>query len=122
MYITILRLMQLSTSDNITSTPWYQQFYMSMLKHCGGGGGGGGGGAGEGWGWLIWRGNFTEGFLHYELLIMQKTLFEIAPPNWGAHDTWRGLFLEMHCSTLIQYKNVIILLYLEGGKGYFRDS
>ena len=24
--------------------------------------------------------------------------------------------------SFIQYKNVIILLYLEGGKGYFRDS
>ena len=45
MYITIFvqgRLMQLSTSNNIISTPWGQQLYMSMLMHRGGGGGGGG--------------------------------------------------------------------------------
>ena len=59
MYITIfvqgIRLMQLSTSNNITSTPWYQQFYMSLLKHCVGGGGGG-----------VGVGLYVEGFLHYE--------------------------------------------------------
>ena len=41
MYITIFvqgRLMQLSTSNNIISTPWGQQLYMSMLMHRGGGG------------------------------------------------------------------------------------
>ena len=51
MYITIFvqgRLMQLSTSNNIMSTPWGQQLYMSTLMHCGGGGVGGGGR-----GWLI---------------------------------------------------------------------
>ena len=47
MYITIFvqgRLMQLSTSNNIISTPWGQQLYMSMLMHRGGGEGGKGGG------------------------------------------------------------------------------
>ena len=47
MYITIFvqgRLMQLSTSNNIISTPWGQQLDMSMLMHRGGGGGGKGGG------------------------------------------------------------------------------
>ena len=51
MYITIFvqgRLMQLSTSNNIISTPWGQQLYMSTLMHCGGGGAGVGGR-----GWLI---------------------------------------------------------------------
>ena len=44
MYITIFvqgRLMQLSTSNNIISTPWWQQLYMSMLMHRGGGTGDG---------------------------------------------------------------------------------
>ena len=35
--------MQLSTSNNIISTPLGQQVYMSMLMHQGGGGGKGGG-------------------------------------------------------------------------------
>ena len=46
MYITIFvqgRLMQLSTSNNIISTPWGQQLDMSMLMHRGGEGGKGGG-------------------------------------------------------------------------------
>ena len=62
MYITIFvqgRLMQLSTSNNIISTPWGQQLYMSMLMHRGGGRGGRGVA-------YIWRGDLTEGFLHYE--------------------------------------------------------
>ena len=49
MYITIFvqgRLMQLSTSNNIISTPWGQQLDMSMLMHRGGGGGEGGKGGG----------------------------------------------------------------------------
>ena len=43
------RLIQLSTSNNIISTPWGQQLYVSMLMHRGGGGEGGGG-------WLIFGG------------------------------------------------------------------
>ena len=58
MYITIFvqgRLMQLSTSNNIISTPWGQQLYMSTLMHCGGGGGVGGG--------LYFEGRFNRGFV-----------------------------------------------------------
>ena len=57
MYITIFvqgRLMQLSTSNNIISTPWGQQLYMSTLMHCGGGGVGGG---------LYFEGRFNRGFV-----------------------------------------------------------
>ena len=50
--------MQLSTSNNIISTPWGQQLYMSMLMHRGEGG--------ERGVAYIWRGDLTEGFLHYE--------------------------------------------------------
>ena len=55
MYITIFvqgRLMQLSTSNNIISTPWGQQLYMSTLMHCGGGGE---------WGWGVGGGLYSEG-------------------------------------------------------------
>ena len=58
---------------------------MCMLMHCGGGGA------------SILRGDLTEGLLRYEF-------------GGGAY-TWRGLFSEIDSSTLIQYKNVI-LLYL----------
>ena len=44
----------------------------------------------------ILRGDLTEGLLRYE---------------FGGAYTWRGLFLEFDSSTLIQYRNVI-LLYL----------
>ena len=40
------------------------------------------------WGAYIWRGNLTEGFLHYEF---GGLIFE------GAYYTWRGLFSEF-CS------------------------
>ena len=50
----------MSTSNNIFSTPWGKQFYMSMLMRCGGVGGGGMGVA------YILRGDLTEGLLHYQ--------------------------------------------------------
>ena len=55
---------------------------------------------GEGvWGGLYLEGcHLTEGFLHYEFVELIHA--------------WRGLFSEFHGSTLIQYKNVIVLLYL----------
>ena len=61
MYITIFvqgRLMQLSTSNNIISTPWGQQLYMSTLIHCGGGEWGWGVGGG-----LYFEGRFNRGFV-----------------------------------------------------------
>ena len=58
---------------------------MSMLMLCGGGGVA-----------SILKGDLTEGLLRYEF-------------GWAY--TWRGLFSEFDSSTLIQYKNVI-LLYL----------
>ena len=42
----------------------------------------------------ILRGDLTEGLLRYE---------------FGGAYTWRGLFSEFNSSTLIQYKNVILL-------------
>ena len=61
MYITIFvqgRLMQLSTSNNIISTPWGQQLYMSTLMHCGWGEWGWGVGGG-----LYFEGRFNRGFV-----------------------------------------------------------
>ena len=79
----------MSTSNNIFSTPWGKQFYMSMLMRCGGVGGGGYGGG------LYFKGRFNRGFAALSVC--------------GAY-TWRGMFSEFDSSTLIQYKNVILLL------------
>ena len=51
------RLIQLSTSNNIISTPWGQQLYVSMLMHRGGGGGRGVA--------YIWRGDLNTKMLLY---------------------------------------------------------
>ena len=57
----------------------------------------GGGGA------SILRGDLKEGLLRYEF------------GGGGGAYTWRGLFSEIDSSTIIQYKNVILLYQ-------FRDS
>ena len=56
----------------------------------------GAGGCGVGGG-LYFKGRFNRGFAALSVC--------------GAY-TWRGMFSEFDSSTLIQYKNVILLLYL----------
>ena len=67
MYITIFvqgRLIQLSTSNNIISTP---QLYVSMLMHWGGGGGGRGVA-------YIWRGDLIIQKCYYIIIFSQRPL------------------------------------------------